>query len=491
PGSSARSGAEAPGKSTQGRITTHRLRGRNRASSAAIRHRSANRSLSASSREQEQYGPRICHRVQVLASSPALSARFRPSGARVSAARRGHAFRADRRGAQGARRDGARARAADQAAAGGVRRRRPDRPADRSLSARPERGAGAAHGAAGSVSAGVLRGAAPRSAPAGRADPRRGGDRALRHSPGERAAEHLGRLSRVRQRRHGRQRQARDVAQPLRAGGRAAARRLRGLTPPLGSTLAPRLAARCGARRSRPTIATVPKPRGSAARPGSRAGEASMTRTTTFIPHWAAVAVAIGALPAGAAAQPRATVDEAALAGAALSGDEWLTYGRDYAETRFSPLADIDAGNVRRLGLAWYYDTGALRGLEATPLVADGVLYATTSWSNVFALDARTGDLLWRWESGADRARGSRACCDVVNRGVALYEGKVFVGVIDGRLVALDAATGEPVWQVQTTPVDEPYTITGAPRVYDGKVLIGNGGAELGVRGFRSGRAHV
>ena len=211
-----------------------------------------------------------------------------------------------------------------------------------------------------------------------------------------------------------------------------------------------------------------------------------MTRTTTFIPHWAAVAVAIGALPAGAAAQPRATVDEAALAGAALSGDEWLTYGRDYAETRFSPLADIDAGNVRRLGLAWYYDTGALRGLEATPLVADGVLYATTSWSNVFALDARTGDLLWRWESGADRARGSRACCDVVNRGVALYEGKVFVGVIDGRLVALDAATGEPVWQVQTTPVDEPYTITGAPRVYDGKVLLGNGGAELGVRGFVS-----
>jgi quinohemoprotein ethanol dehydrogenase len=179
-------------------------------------------------------------------------------------------------------------------------------------------------------------------------------------------------------------------------------------------------------------------------------------------------------------------VDDAALIAAADSGEEWLTYGRDYAETRFSPLDQIAADNVGRLGLAWYYDTSSLRGLEATPLIADGVLYATTPWSNVFALDARTGEELWRWDAQADRVRGGRACCDVVNRGVALYEGKVFVGVIDGRLVALDAATGEAHWDVQTTPVGEPYTITGAPRVVDGKVVIGNGGAELGVRGFVS-----
>ncbi|HEX7079444.1 MAG TPA: PQQ-dependent dehydrogenase, methanol/ethanol family [Gammaproteobacteria bacterium] len=205
------------------------------------------------------------------------------------------------------------------------------------------------------------------------------------------------------------------------------------------------------------------------------------------------IAAAIAALPQTGGAQPdhgsdRAAPgpDDAALIDAARSGEEWLTYGRDYAETRFSPLEQIDADNVGRLGLAWYYDTGSLRGLEATPLVSNGVLYATTSWSNVFALDARTGEELWRWDAQADRTRGSRACCDVVNRGVALYEGKVFVGVIDGRLVALDAATGEPVWQVQTTPVDQPYTITGAPRVVDGKVVIGNGGAELGVRGFVS-----
>ncbi|HEY8521407.1 MAG TPA: PQQ-dependent dehydrogenase, methanol/ethanol family [Gammaproteobacteria bacterium] len=201
---------------------------------------------------------------------------------------------------------------------------------------------------------------------------------------------------------------------------------------------------------------------------------------------WSAIAVVATALCPAANAQRAASVDDAALVAAAQSGEEWLTYGRDYAETRFSPLDQIDARNVRRLGLAWYYDTGSLRGLEATPLVADGVLYATTSWSNVFALDARTGRELWRWDARADRARGARACCDVVNRGVALYEGKVFVGVIDGRLVALDADTGEVVWEVQTTPTDQPYTITGAPRVYDGKVLIGNGGAELGVRGFVS-----
>jgi quinohemoprotein ethanol dehydrogenase len=179
-------------------------------------------------------------------------------------------------------------------------------------------------------------------------------------------------------------------------------------------------------------------------------------------------------------------VDDEALRNAANSPDEWITIGRDHAETRFSPLRQINSDNVNRLGLAWSYDPGSLRGLEATPLVSNGVLYATADWSNVFALDARTGRELWRWDAKADRIRGARACCDVVNRGVALYKGKVYVGVIDGRLAALDAATGALRWEVQTTPVDEPYTITGAPRVVDGKVIIGNGGSELGVRGFVS-----
>ncbi|HEX5046800.1 MAG TPA: PQQ-dependent dehydrogenase, methanol/ethanol family [Gammaproteobacteria bacterium] len=203
--------------------------------------------------------------------------------------------------------------------------------------------------------------------------------------------------------------------------------------------------------------------------------------------RWFAGAALAALLPDLATAQSTArAVDDAALIGAPRAADEWLTIGRDYAETRFSPLRSIDSTNVARLGLAWDYDTGSLRGLEATPLVSNGVLYASTPWSNVFALDARTGRELWRWDAQADRVRGARACCDVVNRGVALYDGKVYVGVVDGRLVALDAATGKPVWDVQTTPVDEPYTITGAPRVVDGKVVIGNGGAELGVRGFVS-----
>jgi quinohemoprotein ethanol dehydrogenase len=189
-------------------------------------------------------------------------------------------------------------------------------------------------------------------------------------------------------------------------------------------------------------------------------------------------------LGVGYAAQPPA-VDDARLT-AAASSDEWLTIGRDYAETRFSPLTQLNSSNVSRLGLAWAYDTQSLRGLESTPLVADGVMYSSADWSNVFAVDARTGRQLWRWDAKADRIRGSRACCDVVNRGLALYRGKIYVGVIDGRLAALDAATGTLRWEVQTTPVNEPYTITGAPRVVDGKVIIGNGGAELGVRGFVS-----
>lgn len=183
--------------------------------------------------------------------------------------------------------------------------------------------------------------------------------------------------------------------------------------------------------------------------------------------------------------QPRA-VDDAALRDAAKSSEEWLTTGRDYAETHYSPLAQIDASNVGRLGVAWTFDTGSFRGLEATPLVSDGVLYATTSWSVVFALDARTGALRWRWDPQVDRAQGKRACCDVVNRGVALYQGKVYVGVLDGRLAALDARDGKVLWQVQTTDENEAYTITGAPRVVKGKVIIGNGGAELGVRGYVS-----
>src|SRR5581483_7053609 len=179
-------------------------------------------------------------------------------------------------------------------------------------------------------------------------------------------------------------------------------------------------------------------------------------------------------------------VDDAALRNADARTGDWLTHGRNYGETRFSPLKQINDGNVKNLGLAWSFDTETSRGLEATPIVVDGVMYTTGSWSVVFAIDARTGKQLWKWDPQVPRKAGTKACCDAVNRGVALYKGKVYVGTLDGRLAALDAETGKPAWEVVTVDQSKPYTITGAPRVVKGKVIIGNGGAEFGVRGYVS-----
>ena len=179
-------------------------------------------------------------------------------------------------------------------------------------------------------------------------------------------------------------------------------------------------------------------------------------------------------------------VDDAALRNAEGRAGDWLTHGRTYSEARFSPLSQINAANVKGLGLAWSFDTETTRGLEATPLVVDGRMYTTGSWSVVFAIDARTGKQLWKWDPQVPRSYGPRACCDVVNRGVAFYRGRVYVGTLDGRLAALDAGTGKVVWQVTTVDQQQPYTITGAPRVVKGKVVIGNGGGEYGVRGYVS-----
>jgi quinohemoprotein ethanol dehydrogenase len=164
----------------------------------------------------------------------------------------------------------------------------------------------------------------------------------------------------------------------------------------------------------------------------------------------------------------------------------WMTHGRDYNEQRFSPLEKIDATTVKDLGLAWYFELGDNRGQEATPLIIDGMIYITGNWSRVYALDARSGDLKWSFDPEVPKDEGVKACCDVVNRGVAAWGDKLFVGTIDGRLIALDRATGKQVWSVITVDQTKPYTITGAPRVVKGKVIIGNGGAEYGVRGYVS-----
>ncbi len=179
-------------------------------------------------------------------------------------------------------------------------------------------------------------------------------------------------------------------------------------------------------------------------------------------------------------------VDGTRILGADSEPGSWLAHGRTYDEQRFSPLTGIDRENVSQLGLAWAYRTGTKRGLEATPIVVDGILYATGTWSVVFALDASTVAELWTYDPLVPRDKGRDACCDVVNRGVAVWKGRVYVGTIDGRLIALDAATGKPAWEVLTVDPKKPYTITGAPRIVKERVIIGNGGAEFGVRGYFS-----
>jgi len=193
-----------------------------------------------------------------------------------------------------------------------------------------------------------------------------------------------------------------------------------------------------------------------------------------------------GSAADGSTTKGPAAVDAARLASADAEPGQWMAHGRTYGEQRFSPLDQITTSTVSRLGLAWFADLESRRGQESTPIVVDGVLYVSTAWSRVKAYDAATGKPLWSYDPEVPGEWAVNACCDVVNRGVAVWDGKVFVGSFDGRLIALDAATGRELWDVNTIDRTKPYTITGAPRVVKGKVLIGNAGAEFGVRGYVS-----
>ena len=179
-------------------------------------------------------------------------------------------------------------------------------------------------------------------------------------------------------------------------------------------------------------------------------------------------------------------VDEAAIRAAGKSGEEWLTYGLTTGETRYSALNLINASNVKRLGLEWSYEVGpGGGGQEATPMMWNGTLYGITNWSVVFAVDARTGKEKWRWDPEVNQAAvRPKICCGVVNRGIAIYNGMIIAPVIDGRLEALDANTGKPVWESRVAYPQDNYTITMAPRVAKNKVIIGVSGAEFPVRGF-------
>jgi quinohemoprotein ethanol dehydrogenase len=181
-------------------------------------------------------------------------------------------------------------------------------------------------------------------------------------------------------------------------------------------------------------------------------------------------------------------VDDAALKNAARSpaDGDWLSYGLTAGETRFSLLKQIDASNVKRLGLVWAYEVGDGGGdQEATPLVWNNTIFGITNWSIVFAVDARTGKPKWRWDPEVNRkATSDRMCCGVVNRGLALYNGKIYVPVNDGRLQALDAETGKPIWETRVSYTQNEQSLTMAPRIAKGKVIVGPAGGDRPTRGF-------
>ena len=166
--------------------------------------------------------------------------------------------------------------------------------------------------------------------------------------------------------------------------------------------------------------------------------------------------------------------------------DQWLVHGRTYSEQRYSPLNQINTETVKNLGIAWIFETDTNRGHEATPIVVDDIMFSTSAWSIVYANDAQTGEMIWKYDPKVPKEKAYFVCCDVVNRGVAVWQGKVFLGTIDGRLIALDAKTGEMIWEKMTVNPTQAYSITGAPRVVKNNVVIGNGGAEFGVRGYVS-----
>ena len=191
------------------------------------------------------------------------------------------------------------------------------------------------------------------------------------------------------------------------------------------------------------------------------------------------------------AGKPPGNVDTARLQDAHNEPGQWLSLGRDWQGDRFSPLTKITSDTVDRLGFAWEYGFRSRRGRvehgqEATPLVVDGVIYASGPWGSAIAVDARTGKERWRYDPQVDGSYNRKACCDVVSRGLQVWKGKVYVATLDGHLVALDARNGKELWKVDTL-IDRDlhsYTITGPPQVAANVVVIGNSGAEFGVRGY-------
>lgn len=190
--------------------------------------------------------------------------------------------------------------------------------------------------------------------------------------------------------------------------------------------------------------------------------------------------------PAAAAGQVSLPVTAQRLLGADQEPWNWMSYGRDYREQRFSPLRQVNVDSVESLGLAWYFETDNHLGTETTPLVVDGVMYFTDSWNTAYAVDARNGEFIWKYDPEVPREKNITACCGAINRGMAVWKNSLFLGTLDGRLIAIDRVSGAERWSVQTTDPGQAYSITGAPRVARGLVYIGNGGSEFGTRGYVS-----
>jgi len=171
-----------------------------------------------------------------------------------------------------------------------------------------------------------------------------------------------------------------------------------------------------------------------------------------------------------AEAQAAARVDMKRLLNADAERGQWMSHSRTFNEQYFSPLDRINEKNVGNLGLAWFVDLPTNQNIETTPLMIDGVLYLTLPWSKVLAVDARSGKQLWLYDPKVAGAWNINICCGVDNRGAAAWNGKIIYGTLDGRLVALDAKTGKPVWSVKSTTDERRYSITGAPRIANGKI---------------------
>ncbi len=194
--------------------------------------------------------------------------------------------------------------------------------------------------------------------------------------------------------------------------------------------------------------------------------------------HWRLLAALT--LLAGAASAP-AAIDNAAL-GNEADGANWAAWGRTFSEQRFSPLDEINRQTVGRLGLAWSLELDDVWNVSTQPVAVDGVLYFAAGFSVVHAVDAATGQLLWKYDP---LVRGRKMRMAWGSRGIAFWNGKVYTGTLDGRLFALDAKTGQLVWETLTTEPGDNRYITGAPRAFNGKIIIGHGGADFGhVRGY-------